>query len=105
MSRQEIRRLKREMTNGLYPGVARESLVLATVAVVLHFERSIRFGHGRLSVVRLAIAAQSGASIPREHWNYCKQVASSSKDSNTQSLYMEAARLVAYSTIDPSKDQ
>jgi hypothetical protein len=53
--------------------------------------RSIRFAHGRLAVLRLAMAVDAGASIPREHWVYCSRVAGSSGDSRLQELYTSAA--------------
>jgi hypothetical protein len=67
-------------------------VTLAKEAAVWLLERSIQFGHERLSVVRLAMAVQSGAVIPREHWIYCRQVASASRDAGTQALFLEAAQ-------------
>lgn len=70
----------------------RESVALAKDAAVQLLERSIRFGHGRLAVVRLVMAVHSGAEIPKEHWLYCQEVAASSKDVGTQALFLEAAQ-------------
>lgn len=95
MSRQAIRQLKRVVTYGRASGASRESQALAKEAAVRLLERSIQFGHGRLSVVRLSMAVQSGAVIPREHWIYCRQFAFASKDAVTQALFLEAAQAVS----------
>lgn len=92
MSRQEIREMKRVLTHGRHPGANGASLALAKEASLQLLERSIQFGHGRLSVLRLAMAVQSGAVIPQEHWDFCRQVASSSKDACTQALFLESAQ-------------
>lgn len=84
--------MKRVLTHGCHPGANGASLALAKEAALQLLERSIQFGHGRLSVVRLAMAVQSGAVIPREHWSYCRHVASTSKDAGTQGLFMEACQ-------------
>lgn len=80
------------VAHGRRPGAPQQSMMLAKEAAVRLLERSIQFGHGRLSVVRLAMAVQSGAVISREHWIYCRQVASASKDAGTQALFLEAAQ-------------
>lgn len=95
MSRQLIREMKHVVTHGRRPGATGESVALAKEAAVQLLERSIRFGHGRLSVVRLAMAVHSGAEIPKEHWLYCREVAASSKDAVTQALFLEAAQAVS----------
>lgn len=101
MSRQEIRQMKRLQVHGRRPEADGASLALAQVASLQLLERSIRFGHGRLSLLKLAMAVQSGAIIPHEHWRYCLHVASVSKDTDTQALYQEAARraLISSSTL------
>lgn len=101
MSRQEIRQMKRLQMHGRRPGVNGASLVLAQEASLQLLERSIRFGHGRLSLLKLAMAVQSGAVIPHEHWRYCQHVASVSKDAGTQALFQDATRsaLIAPSAV------
>lgn len=54
-------------------------------------ERSMRFGHGRLSVLRLRTAVGEGAQVPQECWIYCARAAHASQDAKVQSLYREAA--------------
>lgn len=84
--------MKRVMTHGRHAGATGESLALAKEAAVQLLERSIQFGHARLSVVRLAMAVRSGAVISHDHWNYCRQVASTSKNAGTQALFLEASQ-------------
>lgn len=84
--------MKRMMTHGCRPGATGESQALAKEAAVKLLERSIQFGHGRLSVVRLAMAINSGAVISQEHWIYCSHVAVSSNDAITQALFLEATQ-------------
>jgi len=55
-------------------------------------ERSIQFGHGRLAVVRLSIAAQAGADIPEPQWRYCRGVADACADHTLQALMARAER-------------
>lgn len=84
--------MKRMVTHSHRPGATGEAQALAKEAAAYLLERSIRFGHGRLSVVRLAMAVQSGALIPHEHWNYCRQVASSSNDAGIRTLFLTASQ-------------
>lgn len=83
--------MKRVVTHGVYPGATGSAQALAKEAAAHLLERSIRFGHGRLSIVRLAMAVRSGALVPDEHWVYCRQVASSSKDASIQALFLDAS--------------
>ena len=39
-------------------------------------DRSIKFGHRRLAVVRLAVAVKAGAAVTREQWAYCEEAVS-----------------------------
>jgi len=92
MSRQEIRQLKRVLKHGRHPGANWSARVLAQQASLQLLERSIKFGHGRLAIVRLAMAVRSGAPISHEHWNYCHQYAASSQDPGTLNLFNETAQ-------------
>jgi len=53
-------------------------------------QRSIEFGHGRLSVLRLALAAQAGALVPAEHWNYCKEIIERADDPTLRETFLTA---------------
>jgi hypothetical protein len=90
VSRQEIRQMKRVLMHGGHPAASVEARILAREAAVSLLERGIRFNHGRLAVLRLAMVVQSGAVIQPECWHYCHQVASSCKHTGTQELFLEA---------------
>ena len=53
--------------------------------------RSIAFQHRRLAVLRLCHAAQLGAAVPVEAWNYCRHVAAASDDARLQTMFIDAA--------------
>ncbi|MEO6321645.1 MAG: hypothetical protein ABIR56_13310 [Polaromonas sp.] len=61
------------------------------VAVRL-LRRSIDFGHGKLSVLRLAMAVNCGAQIATDDWRYCREIAASSADALTQRLFQQAVQ-------------
>jgi hypothetical protein len=84
--------MKRAVRLGSHPTANIASQALASDLALKLLERSIRFGHGRLSVLRLAMAVQSGAVIADEHWSVCHSIAYASKDACTKALYLEAAQ-------------
>ena len=90
MSRQAVKESKRVLTQGQRQGATAASLGLAQEASLHLLERSISFGHTRLSVLRLAMAARTGAMIPSACWDFCHRIAVSSKDMHTQALFLEA---------------
>jgi hypothetical protein len=63
MSREAVRQMKRAVKCSGDPGATVELQALAKEVAVQLLDRSIKFGHGRLSVVRLAMAVRSGAWI------------------------------------------
>lgn len=65
----------------------------AQQAALSLLERSMRFGHGRLSVLRLRAAVEVGAQVPQSWWAYCARAAGASQDAKVQGLYREAAML------------
>lgn len=84
--------MKKTLSRGLQPGASGESAVLAQDVAIRLLERSIAFGHRRLAVVRLAMAVKSGATVPQEHWLYCREVATTSREPVTQNLFLQAAQ-------------
>ena len=66
-------------------------------AAVWLLERSIAFGHRRLAVIRLAMAARAGARIEAEAWAYCEHAARC--DSSLQAMFDEARRWAAKTGI------
>jgi hypothetical protein len=88
MSRATVRTLKRSVRTHIQndPDHARQSALSL-------LERSMRFGHGRLSVLRLRAAVDVGAQVPQAWWAYCARAAGASQDAKVQGLYREAALL------------
>jgi hypothetical protein len=74
MSRQSIRNLKRHtLTANTEPALAKE-------AALALLERSIQFGHPRLAVIRLSMAAFLGAEVTAAQYQYCHAAAQRSGD-------------------------
>jgi hypothetical protein len=91
MTRKTVRTLKRAALAAGRPGATETDRILSGECALALLTRSIRFAHGRLAVLRLAMAVDAGASIPREHWLYCSRVAGSSTDVTLQEIYRTAA--------------
>lgn len=92
MSRDAVRQMRQTLSHGLDTDATAASLALAQAAAVQLLERSVGFGHRRLSVVRLSMAVQAGAVVPSHHWNYCLGVAASSHDPRIRALFMDAVQ-------------
>jgi hypothetical protein len=86
MSRTHVRTLKRHVAT------APAEPVLAREAAVALLDRSIRFGHGRLAVVRLGLAAHLGAPITPAQLGYCQSAAERSRDPQLLALLGEVQR-------------
>jgi len=91
MTREIVRILKRGTRKGRITDSRGPGLELNRECALALLSRSIRFSHGRLAVIRLAMAVDVGAAVPTEHWLYCSHVARSSGDSQLQELYRAAA--------------
>jgi len=61
--------MKRAVVAGTRAGAQADALAMARQAALSLLARSVTFGHGRLAVIRLSMAVQSGADIPQAHWN------------------------------------
>lgn len=95
MCRWAVRELKRAVNAGLRQGAVADSIVLAKESAASLLERSIRFGHGRLAIIRLRIAVQAGAAVLPEQWTYCREAAARSRDEALKALFVDAARLAS----------
>ena len=89
MSREAVRSMKRAIADASQAGND-EGRPIARAAAVSLLERSISFGHGRLAVIRLGIAAEVGAEIPPSCWAYCEAVANGSGDFRLRALFERA---------------
>lgn len=49
-------------------------------------QRSVGFGHGKLAIVRLAMAVPADAEGPAPYWIYYRQAASKSRDPTLHAL-------------------
>jgi hypothetical protein len=85
MSRQTVRELKRAYQSALSARGHNE--VLAGECALLLLERSIRFGHSKLAVIRLCMAFRAGADIPAGHWDYCRDAVDASRDPTLKALF------------------
>lgn len=88
MSRQAVRSLKKGMRGA---GPRPPGTLPSTECAIALLERSIAFGHRRLAVVRLFMAATLGAPISPDHWSYCFRVVNDSADLELQDIYRLAA--------------
>jgi hypothetical protein len=91
MTREMVRKLKRAALAGTRSGAAESDRRLTAECALALLTRSVRFTHGRLAVLRLSLAVDAGASIPREHWLYCARVVGSGSDAGLQDVYRAAA--------------
>ncbi|MDO9435899.1 hypothetical protein [Hydrogenophaga sp.] len=91
MGREAIRQLKRSVRASIGREAANDERILGRESALALLERSINFGHGRLAVLRLAIAVDVGASVARECWVYCREAAQKSNDRSLQELFRSAA--------------
>ncbi|TSA15488.1 MAG: hypothetical protein D4R79_00765 [Comamonadaceae bacterium] len=84
--------MRRVVAHGLAPDANDELTQAAQVAALQLLERSISFGHKRVSISRLSIAVQAGAEVSQEQWDYCHMIAVASRDLRIRTIYMEAIR-------------
>ena len=83
------------MRAGSLPGASAEDKMICSESALSLLSRSIAFGHGKLAVVRLAMAVNSGAPVPPQHWVYCARIAEASNDRQLQEIYLAAAHSAA----------
>ena len=100
MSRDTVRSIKKAMRDAHRHTAPQEAELLSRDCAVALLARSIRFGHGRLAVIRLCAAAQVGAEISGEQWAYCARASVLSSDFKLQELFRRAASLAAGPRLD-----
>ncbi|MFC6283483.1 hypothetical protein [Polaromonas aquatica] len=90
MSREKVRAMKRAIVafERPEPSCEEESAARACAAALL--DRSIEYGHARLAVLRLAVAARIGADISAAHWDYCFSVTADCNDPGLQQVFSKA---------------
>ncbi|ADP19387.1 hypothetical protein AXYL_06094 [Achromobacter xylosoxidans A8] len=80
MSRALIRSLKKTQRVGARAQASAAQQQDARSAALSLLQRSVRFKHDRLAVLRLANAVQLGANVDETLWEYCHAVASGMAD-------------------------
>lgn len=74
-SRLRIRALKRRARRGAADGSASPALQAESQQIALALlDRSLRFRHRRLAILRLRAAAEVGAPVSAQHWAYCREI-------------------------------
>lgn len=100
MGRESIRHHKRSIRASLGGGAANDVRLLGRDSALALLERSIQFGHGRLAVLRLAIAVDVGATVAQEFWRYCHEAAHKSNDKSVKELFRSTAQKSATANFD-----
>lgn len=91
MTRRAVRILKHAVRSSLRPSAQSDEQERGVQGALALLERSVRFGHGRLALIRLEQAVNCGAVVSVDHWKYCYSAAVSSSDAKLQALYLRAA--------------
>lgn len=79
MTRQEIRQLKRAVASGRN-----------TEAMLTLLERSVRFGHKKLALIRCIQAERLGICVDQEILTYCREIADGMPPEMLQRLVKQA---------------
>lgn len=90
MTRQVIREWKRTLQRNTTSRDA-EQFLLAQDSALNLLERSIRFGHGRLAVLRLIGALLAEAKPSADQWSYCCEAIQRIRDPGLQAMLEQAA--------------
>lgn len=72
MGRAAVREFKRAMRAALRPQASADESERARASALALLDRSIRFGHDRVALLRLAAAVRLGARVSAEQWQYCE---------------------------------
>lgn len=97
--------MKRAVTKGAYPQASPQDELLAREHAQALLVRSINFGHDRLAVLRLVMAARVGAEISPSCWEYCKRVNDLLRDPSVKKHFDDAVRLASPALIGPRSDE
>lgn len=73
MTRAVVRNLKKGLRGSSASARDRSGLAYVQASALALLERSVKFGHGRLAIQRLATAVRVGAPVPPKHLAYCIQ--------------------------------
>ncbi|PZP93607.1 MAG: hypothetical protein DI587_27880 [Variovorax paradoxus] len=87
--------MKRQITAGSHPPASVDSVAHARESALSLLTRSVTCGHTRLAIRRLAAAVQVCAVVPAPHWDYCRDTASRSADSDLIAMFLQAEQAAA----------
>lgn len=87
------RRAERSLNRAVARAVAGKSVnpLEARDAALGLLARSVRFGHVRLAVRRLALAVQLDVDVPSAYWRYCCEVVETSADNRLRERFLQLA--------------
>lgn len=75
MSRALVMSLKKALRKGGRAQASDTQVLDARAAAISLLQRSVRFGHDRLAILRLINAVKLGACVDETQWEYCQAVA------------------------------
>lgn len=97
MKRRVVRDMKRLVQRGVMPYAPSDDQERSQEAALALLTRSIKFGHRRLAVIRLAKAVEVKASVTQEQWEYCERVAAESSDIAVRCLMISSVNRIQVS--------
>lgn len=86
------KRIAKGTRRGAMQGPELERAREASLALL---DRSMTFGHLRLTLLRLAAAVRIGAPIPARAWCYCRRAAQEAADPALRDMFVAAAVVAA----------
>ncbi|MDI1274833.1 MULTISPECIES: hypothetical protein [unclassified Polaromonas] len=89
--------MKRLVRRGVMPYAPSDDQERSREAALALLTRSIKFGHRRLAVIRLAKAVEVKASVTKEQWEYCERVAAESSDIAVRCLMISSVNRIQVS--------
>lgn len=98
MTRRAVRDMKRLVRRGVMPYAPSDDEERSREAALALLTRSIKFGHRRLAVIRLAKAVEVKASVTKEQWEYCERVAAESSDITVRCLLISSVNRIQVSS-------
>lgn len=88
-SRQRFRALKRLAREGIGADATLPLRQQSQEIALAFLDRSIKFKHRRLAILRLKEAVELGAAIEAAQWSYCWNVVTSAKDPTLHSTFLK----------------
>ncbi|MDP3820432.1 MAG: hypothetical protein Q8R33_03065 [Burkholderiales bacterium] len=95
MPRPPIRQMKRQVTAGGRPNACVDAVARARDSALSLLTRSVKCGHTRLAIMRLSTAVRASAAITPQHWDYCRETASRSADTDLIAMFLQAEQAAA----------